>query len=124
MIPQNAPIAWRSEELLCNLVHIWADLKGAKIDLLYSIVYVFIFLRPTPKTQITRERALQLVSGADFERTCTIFRSGSVPGPPGARRGPRRAENRQKNMWPDLDVYPPLGSRPTGVGLGQSRVSF
>ncbi len=33
--------------------------------------------------------------------TCTIFRTGSVPGAFGARRGPRRAENRPTNPGPD-----------------------
>ncbi len=59
-------------------------------------IYHFIFLRPTPKTQSTHERAVELVSGTDFGATCPIFRAGARPRTPGARRGPQGAEHRPK----------------------------
>ncbi len=70
-----------------------------------SCIFLY-FVRPTPKTQTTNERALDLVSEADLECSLHMFRSGSVPG---ARRGERRAESRPKHPGPDLFVYPPSG---------------
>ena len=63
--------------------------------------------------------ALVLVSGAVWNITCTICQTGSVPGDTGARRGPRRAENRPTN--PEPDFFPKVcptksfGSRPKRV---------
>ncbi len=56
--------------------------------------FMFLFCRPTPKTQSAHERALKVVSGVDFKRIPHYFskrvRSRGPRGPP----WPRRAENR------------------------------
>ncbi len=50
------------------------------------------------------ERALDLVSGTDFECYLHYLSSRPVPKDFGARRGPRRAEHRLKNPGSDLLV--------------------
>ncbi len=59
-------------------------------------IYIFILLRPAPKTQSTHERALELVSGADFRRNQHFVEPEPVPGLPGpavAPKGPKIGQN-------------------------------
>ncbi len=44
----------------------FARRSGLTLGSLKFIIYLFIFLRPAPKTQCTHEWALELVSGSDF----------------------------------------------------------
>ena len=48
------------------ILQICRFITGLTLGGLRFIIYIFIFLRPAPKTQSTHERALELVSGADF----------------------------------------------------------
>jgi hypothetical protein len=73
-------------------------ISGLTLGGLIFTIYVFIFLRPAPKTPSTHERALEVVSGADFWCNLLHFWAGARPKAPGARRGPQGAENRQKNV--------------------------
>ncbi len=80
---------------------------GLTLGGLRFTVYIFIFLRPAPKTQSTHEGALELVSGADLWCNLHSFssrsRSQGSRGPPWAPRG-RKSD---KSQGTDLSFYTP-----------------
>ncbi len=111
---KGANLGWISVRLdqkrrcLTKTVVIWG--RGPGLGDLRSIFDILSLFGRLPKSQCDHEWPIDLVSGANFVRaTCIIFRTGSVPGAPGSRRGPRSAENRPTNPEPDLSLYLPQG---------------
>jgi hypothetical protein len=73
-------------------------------------MYLFMFLRPAPKTQsTTHERALEIVSGAHC--WCNLHYISSRSPSQGSRRPPWASKGRlsAKKQRPDLSFYPPQG---------------
>ncbi len=59
-------------------------------------IYIFYLFAVDPKNIVPTNGTYNWSPGLIFGETCTIFLAGAVPGAPGARRGPRGAENRPR----------------------------
>ncbi len=92
----------------------WADFGGPKFEHLSLKMFP---ARPGKHKQSAHERALELVSGADFsEQPARLFEPDLFPGPAVGPGGPK---NRPSNQAPDLPFIVPevrpghLHSQPT-----------
>jgi hypothetical protein len=72
---------------------LWAHFKGPN-QIIFYLSYVF---RPAPEIAGCTRLGLRFcLRGWFVAQICNSFRTGSVPGVPGARRGPRKADRKTR----------------------------
>ncbi len=85
-------------------IHAGQTLRDLKL-----VIYLFIFLRSAPQTQIAHEWDLELVSGAEFWLNLHCFSSrGRSRGSRGLPWAPSGRKSANKTV-PDLSFYLPYG---------------